>query len=86
MRAESNSARIRRLFACLKTLFELVDSSAGIDELLLTREERVALRANFNLDLSALGRSGNDLRAASAGNHALFVLGMQSLFHIFHLR
>ena len=61
-------------------------SSAGIDELLLTREERVALRANFNLDLSALGRSGYDLGSASAGNRALFVRGMQSLFHVFHLR
>ena len=74
------------LFACFKTLLELVDSSAGIDELLLTREERVALRANFNLDLSALGRSGYDLGSASAGNRALFVRGMQSLFHVFHLR
>jgi hypothetical protein len=42
------------LFACcFKTASELVNASAGINELLLAREERVALRADVYTDISA---------------------------------
>ena len=68
------------------SLLKLIHTSAGINELLLTGEEGMALGANFNLHLAALGGSGNYLCTASARNDALLILGMQSLFHIFHLR
>ena len=65
----------------LESLLELIHASACIDELLLTREEGVALGANFNLHLAALGGLGlNDL-AASALDQARLVNGMDSVFH-----
>ena len=60
------------------SLLELVNASACVNELLLTGEEGMALGANFNSHLAALGRlSGNGL-AASATDNALFVIRMDS--------
>ncbi len=74
------------LFVCFESLLEFVDATAGIDELLLAGIERMALRANFNLHLAALGGSGLNALTAGTNNSALFVVGMDSLFHFFHLR
>ena len=45
----------------------------------------MALGANFNSDLAALGGLGGYSFAASATNDALFVLRMNSGFHSFYL-
>lgn len=64
------------------SFFEFVYSSAGVDEFLLTREVRVALRANIYLDnVNLFGRTGNEGFAASALNFHLMILGMNIRFH-----
>ena len=70
---------VSRLLACsLESLLELVKTSAGVNKLLLTGEEGMALGANFNSDLAALGGlSGNGL-TASAADYALLIIRMNS--------
>ena len=63
-----------------ETLIESVNASAGINELLLTGEERVALGADFDLDI-ALGGAGLNHIAAVAGDGALFKIRMNSFLH-----
>ena len=67
-----------------QSLLELVHAAACIDKLLLAGVEGVALGANFNTHLATLGRTRDDSLAASALDHALNVLGMDSVLH-FHL-
>ena len=81
-----NQSKIRLLASFLKSSLELVKTTACIDKLLLTGVEGMALGTNFNSDFASLGGTSlNDL-AASADNLALLVCGMDSLFHLFHLR
>ena len=56
-------------------LVELGHASAGINQLLLAGIERVALGANFDLDVLLRGTGLNDL-TARASNRRLFVLRM----------
>ena len=63
------------------SLLKLIHASTGVNELLLTGEEGMALGANFNSHLAALGGTGNDSLAASALNDTLYVIGMDSAFH-----
>ena len=68
--------------AAVETLVEALDASAGIDQLLLAREERVALGADFNLDV-LLGGEHLDHVAAVAGDGGLLALRMQTfLCHV----
>ena len=67
--------------ACLKTLLELINASACINELLLAGKERMALGADVNADLAALGRTGNEGFAASTLNGYFFVSRMESFLH-----
>ena len=67
----------------LKSLLKLVNASACIYKLLLAGKEGVALGANFNSHLAALGGLGGNGLAACATNDALFVIGMNSGFHCF---
>ena len=70
-----------QLLASLKSLLELVNTSAGINKLLLTGEEGMALRANFNSHFSAnCGLCCNSF-TTSALNYYLFVIGMDSCLH-----
>ncbi len=68
------------LFLALKTTLELINTSARVNKLLLTREERMALGANFNAHI-ALGGFRYDSLAASAFNGAFFIIRMDTLFH-----
>ena len=65
-----------------ETLFESVDAAAGINKLLTTGVERMALGANFDVDLGLGGTSVDDI-TASAGNGAVNVVRMDTLFHSF---
>ena len=67
-----------------ETLVEALNTSAGVDQLLLTSVERMALGANFDVDLRLGGTSLNDV-AARAGDGAVNVVRMDTLFHSFHL-
>jgi hypothetical protein len=67
-----------------ETLVEALNTSAGVDQLLLTSVERMALGANFDVDLGLGGTSLDDV-AACAGDGAVNVVRMDTLFHSFHL-
>jgi len=59
---------------------EALDAAGSVQELLLPREERMALGTHFDPDLR-LGRPGvNDL-AAIAGDRRIDVLGMNASLH-----
>ena len=71
--------------ASVETLVEALDASAGIDQLLLTREERVALGADINLNV-LFGGKNLDHIAAVAGDGGLFAGRMDAFScHGFHL-
>ena len=61
---------------------ELVNASACVNELLLTGEEGMALGADINSLLAALGGSGLYNLTACATNGANFVIRMDSVFHV----
>ena len=71
------------LLGTLKSLLELINTSACIDKLLLAGEERMALGANFNLHFSNSRGLGYNGLAACALDNALFVFGLDSFFHFF---
>src|SRR5512138_2825878 len=60
---------------------ELVDAAAGVDDLLLARIERMAVRADFDLQVVTEGRARVEGVPAAAGHRDLFVLGVDSVFH-----
>ncbi len=78
-----HKAFVRRLTA-VETLVEALDASAGVDQLLLTGKERVALGTNFNSDVLLRGKNLDNITAV-AGNGGLFAYGMDAFLHDFHL-
>ena len=64
----------------LKSLLESVNTSAGINKLLLAGEERMALGADFYLDILLCGTGLYNV-AASAGYGSLLIIRMDALFH-----
>src|ERR1700754_2554249 len=63
------------------TLIKAIDASRGIDQLLLTREERVAGGTDFHVQVALLGRARFERLAAGAGNGYLNVFRVNSWFH-----
>jgi hypothetical protein len=59
---------------------ELLDATGGVDELLFACEERMAGRANADLDVPA-GRAGVVDGPAGAGDRGFGVIGMETGFH-----
>src|SRR5258705_6629473 len=59
---------------------EALDAATGIDELLAARVERMAVRADLDVDLG-LGRSRRELVSAGAADVRLDVLGMDLGLH-----
>src|SRR3954465_3278462 len=64
----------------LETTLEALDPTAGIHELLLARIERVALRADLDVQL-LLGGARRELVPAGAGDVSEDVLGMNLCLH-----
>src|SRR5947209_20419548 len=62
-------------------LVEAVNATGGVNELLLAREERVALRADFDVDVVLLRRARCERAAAGAVDCGRVVVGMNSLLH-----
>src|SRR5437870_5459045 len=60
-------------------LLEALDAAGGVDELLLTRVERVTAGADFDHERTARG-VGLGLVTARASDHGRLVLGMNALF------
>jgi hypothetical protein len=73
---------LRKLLGCSKTLLELVNASAGINELLLAGIEGMALGADFYVEITDYG-VGFHSGTASATNDCGLVFGMNSSFHFF---
>ena len=65
-------------------LLEAIHTSAGINQLLLTGVERMALGADINAHF-LLDGTGLESFAAYATNDALAVIGMDIFLHGFHL-
>src|SRR5215471_11638929 len=63
-------------------LLEPLDATRCVDQLLFPREERVAVRADFNVNLF-LRRTRGPCGAAGASDMAFDIFGMNSFFH-FH--
>lgn len=67
-----------------KALFETINTSAGIDHLLLAGIERMAFGADINTDILLYGASFKRFTAYAA-NGGRSVLGVDVLLHAFHL-
>ena len=67
-----------------KSLIEPINTSTGVNQLLLAGIERVALGADFNTNILLGGAAGKDV-AASAPDRGLFVIGMDTFLHFVHL-
>ena len=67
-----------------KTLVETVNTSTGVNQLLLAGIERVALGADLNTNV-LLGRAGSKSVATGTADRGLFVLGMDTFLHFVHL-
>jgi len=66
----------------IELLFELVNSSACVNKLLLTRKERMALRAYINAQLGLCGTCLESF-AASTLYRCFYIFRMYSLFHLY---
>ena len=79
------TVRISSVFLLqVKALVEAINTSTGVNQLLLAGIERVALGADLNTNV-LLGRtSGKDIAACTADS-GLFVLGMDTFLHFVHL-
>ena len=66
-----------------QSLFELINAAARINKCLFSGKERMAFGANINSLLAALGGHGFNHFTTSAPNDALFVIRMDSFFHVF---
>ena len=81
---QSNNPCLRRrnhLLGLLRVfLVEPLDSTCRVHKFLLTRKERVALRADFTLEITDR-RSSLERVPANAGNRCMFVLRMNAVFH-----
>lgn len=71
---------VSELLIHTETLLKFVNTSACVNKLLLTCVERMALGADFDLDILLSGL-GLDNVAASTGNSGLLVIRMDTLSH-----
>ena len=67
-----------------ETLVETINTSTGVNQLLLAGIERVALGADLNADV-LLGGAGRKDVATGTANRSLFVIGMDTFLHVVHL-
>ena len=68
------------LFLDAVTLIEAINTSAGINQLLLSGEERMAFGADFNLDVLGSGAGLNNVAASTLDGSGL-ILGVQIFLH-----
>jgi hypothetical protein len=67
-----------------KSLVETINTSTGVNQLLLAGVERVALGADLNADV-LLGGTGRKDVATGTADGSLFVVGMDAFSHVVHL-
>ena len=73
-----------RILLQAKTLVEAINTSTGVNQLLLAGIERVALGADFNTNVLLSGAGRKDV-ATSTANRGLFVFGVDTFLHFVHL-
>ena len=83
IRTTQNAVRTSLLLQA-ETLVEPINTSTGVNQLLLAGIERVALGADLNSDVLLGGASRKDI-ATGAANRSLFVIGMDTFLHVVHL-
>src|SRR2546423_4417006 len=82
VRALDARGRLRGRFRLLTVaLVKAVNSARRVHKLLLAREERVALRADFDVYVALLRRARLERVAAGAVNRDVVVVRMNSLLH-----
>lgn len=59
---------------------EALDAARGVDQLLLAGEKRVAVGADFGVDVAFVGGAGGEVVAAGADDANLVVIGVNFLF------
>ena len=77
-----------RVLSTLHTVsfLEFIDTTTGINQLLLTREEGMAVAANINLHNVAVFRRASLERSSTSASYSYFVIfGMNISLHYFHL-
>src|SRR5580658_615388 len=79
--ARHRSGRLARSADACVLLAELIHPARGVHDLLLAGIERMAVRADFNVEVVAHGRAGLEGVAAAAGHRDLFVVRMNGFFH-----
>ena len=82
--APHSVVRILVVLLQAKTLVEAINTSTGVNQLLLAGIERVALGADLNTNVLLGGASGKDIATCTADG-GLFVLGMDTFLHFVHL-
>src|SRR5581483_8654107 len=71
------------IFASLGVLAaEALDAARGIQKFLLAGEERMAVGADFYVDVAPMGGAGSERMAACALHANLVIIGMNGCFHI----
>ena len=76
--------RILKFLLQIETLVETVNTSTGVNQLLLAGIERVALGADFHADVLLSG-TGSKGVATGAADGSLFVVRMDAFSHVVHL-
>lgn len=71
-----NSGGLARVF-----LAEFVHTSGGVHDFLLAGEERMALRANFNMQIPFERGARHKFVAATAGHGGFLIFGVGAGFH-----
>ena len=61
---------------------ETFDATGGVHELLLARKERMAIGADFYVDVALVGRTSAETVAARAHDANLVVSGMNGCLHV----
>ena len=78
---------LRARFGCLSGLFvltaEALNAAGGVHQLLLAGEERVAVRADFQVDIALMSGSGGKAIPAGAHDAYLVVCGVDIGFQLF---
>jgi len=74
--------RLRRLTSLFILAAEALDASGGVDQLLFAGEKRVAVGADFQMDIALMRRSGGKRVPASAHDADFVVCGMNLFFHL----
>lgn len=80
----SSDCALSKLLIKIETLLELVDTSAGVNQLLLACEEWVALGANFDFDILLCGTCFNNVTASTC-DCCWFICWVDTFSHYSHL-